>query len=49
MRLHGDARTCPKGRRLLVERVLNERWSVTAARMTSVPRMALRNSARSRT
>jgi hypothetical protein len=31
MRLHGDARTCPKGRRLLVERVLNERWSVAAA------------------
>jgi transposase InsO family protein len=31
MKLHGNARTCPKSRRLLVERVLVERWSVTAA------------------
>ena len=31
MRLHGNARTCPKSRRLLVERVLVEGWSVTAA------------------
>jgi transposase InsO family protein len=31
MKLHGNARTCPKSRRLLVDRVLSERWSVTAA------------------
>ena len=31
MKLHGNARTCPKSRRLLVERVLVEGWSVTAA------------------
>jgi len=31
MKLHGNARTCPNSRRLLVERVLVERWSVTAA------------------
>jgi transposase InsO family protein len=31
MRLHGNARTCPNSRRLLVERVLEEGWSVTAA------------------
>jgi transposase len=31
MKLHGNARTCPKSRRLLVERVLTEGWSVTAA------------------
>ena len=30
MKLHGNARTCPKSRRLLVERVLSEGWSVTA-------------------
>ena len=31
MKLHGNARTCPNSRRLLVERVLEHRWSVTAA------------------
>jgi len=31
MKLHGNARTCPKSRELLVERVLVEKWSVTAA------------------
>jgi transposase len=31
MKLHGNARTCPKSRRLLVERVVSEGWSVTAA------------------
>jgi transposase InsO family protein len=31
MKLHGNARTCPKSRRLLVDRVVSEGWSVTAA------------------
>jgi transposase InsO family protein len=31
MKLHGNARTCPNSRRLLVERVLVRGWSVTAA------------------
>ena len=31
MQLHGNARTCPNSRRLLVERVLEQGWSVTAA------------------
>jgi transposase InsO family protein len=31
MKLHGNARTCPKSRRLLVARVLEQGWSVTAA------------------
>ena len=31
MKLHGNARTCPNSRKLLVERVLVENWSVTAA------------------
>src|SRR6266498_5719077 len=31
MKLHGNARTCPKSRQLLVDRVLLENWSVTAA------------------
>jgi transposase InsO family protein len=31
MKLHGNARTCPKSRKLLVERVLVEKWSVTTA------------------
>ena len=31
MRLHGNARTCPNSRRLLVERVVEQGWSVTAA------------------
>ena len=31
MKLHGNARTCPISRRLLVDRVLEQGWSVTAA------------------
>jgi transposase InsO family protein len=31
MRLHRNARTCPASRRLLVSRVLEDRWSVLAA------------------
>jgi len=31
MKLHGNARTCPKSRQLLVSRVLREGWSVAAA------------------
>ncbi len=31
MKLHGNARTCPNSRRLLVDRVIEEGWSVTAA------------------
>jgi transposase InsO family protein len=31
MKLHGNARTCPKSRGLLVDRVLSEGWSVTSA------------------
>jgi DNA-directed RNA polymerase specialized sigma24 family protein len=31
MKLHGNARTCPKSRGLLVERVMRRGWSVTAA------------------
>jgi len=31
MQLHGNARTCPNSRKLLVERVLEQGWSVTAA------------------
>ena len=31
MQLHGNARTCPNSRRLLVARVLEQGWSVTAA------------------
>jgi transposase InsO family protein len=31
MKLHGNARTCPKSRGLLVERVVREGWSVAAA------------------
>jgi transposase InsO family protein len=31
MKVHRNARTCPKSRKLLVERVLEEGWSVTAA------------------
>jgi transposase InsO family protein len=31
MKLHGNARTCPKSRRLLVERILREKWSVADA------------------
>src|SRR5436190_2900392 len=31
MKLHGNARTCPNNRRLLVGRVIEEGWSVSAA------------------
>ena len=31
MKLHGNARTCPNSRRLLVERVIEGGWSVSAA------------------
>jgi transposase InsO family protein len=31
MKLHANARTCPNSRRLLVKRILDEGWSVTAA------------------
>jgi transposase len=31
MKLHGNARTCPKSRRLLVERVEGNSWSLTTA------------------
>jgi transposase InsO family protein len=31
MKLHGNARTCPNSRRLLVERVIEAGWSVSAA------------------
>ena len=31
MKLHGNARTCPNSRRLLIERVLERGWSATAA------------------
>ncbi len=30
MKLHGNARTCPNSRRLLIERVIEEGWSVSA-------------------
>jgi transposase len=35
MKLHGNARTCPNSRRLLVERVLEERWSVAEAALAA--------------
>ena len=31
MKLHANARTCPHSRRLAVERVLEERWTLAAA------------------
>jgi transposase InsO family protein len=31
MKLHGNARSCPKSRKLLVERIETERWSLAAA------------------
>jgi transposase len=31
MKLHGNARTCPISRRLLVERIESRTWSLTAA------------------
>ncbi len=31
MKLHGNAHTCPNSRRLLIERVIEEGWSVSDA------------------
>ena len=31
MKLHGNARTCPNSRRLLIEKVIDQGWSVSAA------------------
>lgn len=31
MKLHGNARTCPKSRRLLVERIESRNWSLATA------------------
>ena len=31
MKLHGNARTCPKSRKLLVERIVEQGWSLTEA------------------
>lgn len=31
MKLHGNARTCPKSRRLLVERIVEQKWSLKDA------------------
>jgi transposase InsO family protein len=35
MKLHANARTCPKSRRLLVDRVIERGWSVTEAAMAA--------------
>ncbi len=35
MKLHANARTCPKSRRLLVDRVVRQGWSVTEAAMAA--------------
>jgi transposase len=35
MMLHANARTCPKSRRLLVDRVMEQGWSVTEAAMAA--------------
>jgi transposase InsO family protein len=35
MKLHANARTCPKSRRLLVERVSDQGWSVTEAALAA--------------
>jgi transposase InsO family protein len=35
MRLHANAKTCPKSRRLLVARVIDKQWSVTEAAMAA--------------
>jgi transposase InsO family protein len=35
MKLHANARTCPKSRRLLVDRVIEQGWSVTEAAMAA--------------
>jgi transposase len=31
MKLHGNARTCPNSRRLLIDRVSDQSWSIPAA------------------
>jgi transposase InsO family protein len=36
MRLHRNARTCPASRRLLVRRIVEEKWSVAAARAAGI-------------
>jgi|ERR1700722_12952985 len=36
MKLHGNARTCPNSRRLLVDRASDQSWSVTAAAQAAV-------------
>jgi len=36
MNLHRNARTCPNSRRLIVERVTQQGWSVAAARRPAV-------------
>jgi transposase len=36
MKLHGNARTCPNGRKLLVCRILGERWSLAEAAAAAV-------------
>jgi len=35
MKLHANARACPKSRRLLVDRIVSEGWSVTEAAMAA--------------
>ncbi len=35
MKLHANAKTCPKSRRLLVERALDAEWSLTEAAMAA--------------
>jgi len=35
MKLHANARTCPKSRRLLVDRVIEQGWSVTEAALAA--------------
>jgi hypothetical protein len=49
MKLHGNARTCPKSRKLLVERIIEAGWSLTeaaAAASTGPQPRALRNCSR---
>lgn len=43
MKLHGNARTCLHGRRLMVERVLDQGWTLAAAAGVA-PRGARRKS-----
>jgi hypothetical protein len=42
MKLYGNARTCPKSRRLLVERVESMAWSVTTAPLMDSGHLDLR-------